>query len=191
MTAVSVRRMFSPNEASRNPLARADAISSSVQPPSGPTANDTVDGATLLASAPIAGRTGKSACATKDESLPRISRRDNASRRSERRILSAEVDRAKALSGDKAACKIGGRRRRDCCADSRRMRFQRSWRFPAVARRGLSVRAAVRGMISSAPSSVAFSRHHSKRSNFTIEIRSVTRDADSTLSIGSTSAKSI
>src|ERR1700747_3874431 len=100
--------MFSPSEASTNPFARADAISLSVQPPSGPTANDPGDGATLLAFGSIAGRAGGSACATKGESLPRISRKDNASRRSEKIILSAVVDCANASSGGKAACKIGG-----------------------------------------------------------------------------------
>src|ERR1700674_447213 len=40
-TAVSVRRIFSPRETSRNPAARAEAISSSAQPPSGPLARVT------------------------------------------------------------------------------------------------------------------------------------------------------
>ena len=57
--------------------------------------------------------------------------------------------------------------------------------------RGLSVRAAATGTISFAPSSVAFSTHHSKRLNFTSEIRRLIRSAGSEAGTGSTKANSI
>ncbi len=47
MTAVSVRRMSWPREASWNPQERAEASSSSVQPPSGPMARAAVAGLAL------------------------------------------------------------------------------------------------------------------------------------------------
>ena len=63
-----------------------------------------------------------------------------------------------------------GLNRRACCADSSRILSQRACRLLAAATSALSLRDAAIGKISVAPSSVAFSRHHSNRSNFTSEI---------------------
>ena len=168
MTAVSVRRMFGPSEISRNPPARAAESSSSVQPPSGPTASS-ADAAAFRSGAVF---------------FPsRAERRGGASGRSDRRSCS----RAPALGvatraprssnadeGRVEGCNTGGRMRRDCCADSSRIFCQRAARFAAAATSDFSLRAAASGTISATPSSVAFSRLHSKRSNFVMASRRVT-----------------
>ena len=49
--------------------------------------------------------------------------------------------------------------------------------LPCCGYEGFVVRAAARGTISSTPNSVAFSRHHSKRSNFTMATSNSSRKA--------------
>ena len=82
------------------------------------------------------------------------------------------------------------RKRRACCADSARIRFHRSARFPAAAIRPFSLRSAASGTISSAPSSVAFSIAHSNRSNFTMARSNSIRTADTGAASCSTSENS-
>ncbi len=157
-TAVSVRQIFSPSEASANPAVRAARISSSVQPPSGPIASAAIE-------MPLA-----------DASASRIG---IASRRSESKILQRAFRPLlpNAVSGPVSVPITGGRKRRACCADSTSIFSQRARRFPAAAKSALSVRAAPSGMISVAPNSVAFSRHHSNRSNFTSDMSNrISRD---------------
>src|SRR6267143_1164151 len=105
MTAVSVRRMFGPSEISRNPPACAAESSSSVQPPSGPTASS-ADAAAFCSSAVF---------------FPsRAERRGGASGRSDRRSCSRSpalgvATRAPRSSnadeGRVEGCNTGGRMR--------------------------------------------------------------------------------
>lgn len=174
MTAVSVRRIVPPRDASANPAECAPEISPSVHPPSGP-----------IASAAEAGPGAPASL------LARTSRKPGALERSERKIFRAAADPAKASPGAAASRSEGGRSRRDCCADSTKIFRQRSRRFCAAARSGLSLRAAASGTISATPSSVAFSSAHSNRSNFTIESSRWMAGAGSLASRGSRSENSI
>ena len=156
ITAVSVRRIWWPSETSAKParLARQELRrrSSRLQgqwralrnqePPEGP-----ANGALRI---------------------------DGASRRSESIILHSAEHARKSVFWEGANSQDFGR------AQAARLLGRlhenllpaRAARFEAAATSGLSVRAAARGIISVTPSSVAFSRHHSKRSNFTSDTRS-------------------
>ncbi len=106
--------------------------------------------------------------------------------------LHAAEERAKAF------CGRNGRAKRGRAKTPRLLRGFEENSFPAIAPlpgmpqgAALSVRAAARGIISLTPSSVAFSRHHSKRSNFTSETSSSRSSEDSRAAMGSTSANSM
>ena len=137
-----------PSEAAIHPDSRNHCSSSSVHPPSGPTASTASDGRRLqnVAQASVHLRIRRAQCAA----WPRQPRQD--------------IGLASSFSLTGAAIS-GGAARRDCSDACRAMRCQRSWRFPAAAARWASVRRAMTGMIRATPISVHFSIAHSMRSN--------------------------
>src|SRR3984885_10393164 len=96
-------------------------------------------------------------------------RMGRASRRSEKMNWQPAREFAKACSGRITGNNAGGLSCRDCWADSRRIFSHRSDRFSAALINRFSLRAPAIGTISATPSSVDFSKHHSKRSNLTTD----------------------
>ena len=170
MAAVSVRRMVSPNETDLHPAPSSIFTSSSVQPPSGPTAS-----ASEFFAQPGSSNSPTEACASFSlssslQSLSKVNTSFNAD--------AAEIS--------------GGRARRDCSDASRAIRRQRSTRLPAAAARCASVRRATSGTMPATPNSVSFSIAHSMRSNFITESNTVICGAEGarTISPSSNSTRS-
>src|SRR5581483_10000827 len=168
-TAVSVRKISFPIDASANAAFPAAANSPSVHPPSGPMAK-----ATLLAALP---------CNT--------SRNGAASGRSDSITFNSAGVLENPFSVLSTAASSGTFPRRDCCDASSKILFHRSPRLPAAAINAFSLLPAASGTIRLTPSSVAFSSAHSNESNFTRESKSVISSAGETATICSTRTNSI
>src|SRR5581483_538278 len=106
-----------------------------------------------------------------DASRPKTALAAGAEGLSENKIWIPQEAWEKAAAGRWAASRVGGRRQRACCADSWRILRQRSARLAEACTRALALRSAASGTIACAPSSVAFSSAHSKRSNLTMDRR--------------------
>src|SRR6202158_5112406 len=120
--------MFEPSEASAKPAARAASRSASVQPPSGPMARTAqVEGG---ATSTTMRRTGADG-----DSERKILREEGFNTAATKGAVESGERKESPKAGAEvcAGTKNGGRRRRDCWADSTRILCQRAERFTAAA----------------------------------------------------------
>ena len=167
IAAVSARKMVSPSEAAIHPDSRNHCSSSSVHPPSGPTAKTAAPEQACKASRKFLS-SSYSASTTRLAVAPASGRPAG-----EMPVL------PRSLSFTGAAIS-GGAAHRDCSAACSAIRCQRWWRFCAAEARCVSVRRAMTGMMRATPISVHFSIAHSMRSNLKMARTRVTWGAGRT-----------